>query len=232
MDKTKLIALSILVMLFCIVFSGCLEDSKSNEDKTPVATKGENLLIDPGFEDIYSIPFLIWNMAGFTTYNIGTIYNNNNEIIGAKIENTTLRFHNEINYNGSYSAYIHGVDLYSGDVITNWNQKINDSDVIPHGKDIELSCMIRTRDAGEVILLIQCLSEDIMSTDYLLKDLQISRSYENITGTNGWKEYTIKLSKVPDETKAIYVRLGLKGTGEVWFDDAQLYTVTVKSPLP
>jgi len=123
------------------------------------------------------------------------------------------------------SAYIHGIDIYNDSVISNWNQAINDTNIIPYGKDLILSCWIKTVDAEDVIMMIQCWDSTEIKPDNLIK-YQSSKSYGAINGTIIWEKYSIKLVDVPEKTKAITVRLGLTGTGEVWFDDAELFVVS------
>jgi len=227
MKKVKIISLSIFILLASISLVGCTEEKKTEDtNTTPQPTIGKNLLSDSGFEDI-STGF--WDIAGYITTNITQIYGVDDRgddiLLGFKIENNTLRYHNQIKYNGSMSAYIQGLDEFDFSVLNNWYQIINDPSVIPYGKDLVLSCWIKTKDAEEVILMVQCWDDENLTLNNLLS-YQSSLSYGNITGTDIWEEYSIKLVDVPDDTKVITVRLGLIGTGEVWFDDAQLYTVS------
>jgi hypothetical protein len=197
-----------------------IPQTKNND--TP-QTIGKNLLLDPGFENISSLSPGKWGMAGYTTTNITAIMYNE-ELYGFKIENNTLSYHNEIKYNGSMSAYIKGVDVFNITVVSNWNQYINDTDIIPYGEDLILSCWIRTENADDVIMMIQCWNSEELLLDNLIKD-QTSKSYGNINGTDIWKKYSIKLVNIPFKTKTISIRLGLIGTGEVWFDDVELFSV-------
>jgi len=227
-QKNNMFIVSIVcILIIALIFSGCLEENNKEEEKNggdKTYKKGVNLLKDPGFEDIKSIVQETWGMAGYTTTNHTYIYYNN-EFQGAKIENNTFIFHNGIKYNGSMSAYIKGVDIYNESVISNWNQKIIDTSIIPYGEDLILSCWIKTVDAGDVILMIQCWNSTEINFKNLIK-YQSSTSYGKINGTIIWEKYSIKLVDVPGETKAITVRLGLTGTGEVWFDDVELYSIS------
>ena len=84
---------------------------------------------------------------------------------------------------------------------------------------------IKTFNAEEVIMMIQCWKDESLAVENLISS-QTSRSYEVINGTNSWKQYGLKLVDVPYNTKVITIRLGLIGTGEVWFDDAELYSIS------
>jgi hypothetical protein len=222
-QKIILILSIVSIMMIVLTLSGCFDEEKNIniDNNNQITTEiGPNLLFDPSFENMTSG---YWDVAGYETDNIIPVYDNNNILQGIIIENTTLRYHNDIRYNGNQSAYIVSEDEFDIVVISNWNQHIYD---IPHGKDIELSCWMKSKNAGEVITMIQCWNNYALSLNHLKKS-QTSRSYyDKINGTNNWDKYTIKLVDVPYDTKVITVRLGLIGTGEVWFDDAELYTVS------
>ena len=221
----SIVIIAIIAGILFIYFSpGILQSEKEKTNDTPQTVRGENLLLDAGFENITSLASGRWGIAGYTTTNITAIIYNE-ELYGFKIENNTLKYHNEIKYNGSMSAYIQGIDVFNITVISNWNQNINDTNLIPYGKDIELSCWIKTIEAEEAILMIQCWDKEDFSIDNLIAS-QSSKSYDVINGTNSWEKYSIKLVHVPSNTKVITVRLGLIGTGEIWFDDVELVIVS------
>lgn len=44
-----------------------------------------------------------------------------------------------------------------------------------------------------------------------------------VTGTNDWKKYSIELDYPEEEAKMIYVAGILSGSGEIWFDDFQVF---------
>jgi len=206
-------------LIFVYTTRNAIEISDNNfEYKQTI--NGDNMLFDPGFENIYSGH---WDIAGYVTKNIIPIVSNN-AIYGFKIENSTLKYHNEIKYDGNMSAYINAVDVYDFDVLHNWYQKINDTKLIPFGKNIKLSCWIKTKDASDVILMIQCWDNENLAIENMIKSQTSKSYYESINGTNNWQQYSIKLVDVPSNTKVITARLGIIGTGEVWFDDAELYT--------
>src|SRR4030066_935180 len=95
------------------------------------------------------------------------------------------------------SAYIHAVDIYDFDVLHNWYQKINDTKLIPVGKNIKLSCWIKTKDASDVILMIQCWKNEDLSIESMVKSQTSKSYYESISGTSNWQQYSIELVNVP-----------------------------------
>ena len=129
-------------------------------------------------------------------------------------ENLTLSWDDEIAYQGNRSVCINNSHVYNYTVINNWAQNIYE---IPQGRALELSCYIKTQDAEHVEIMIQCWDENWNYLEY-----GSTSTPEILNGTNDWKIYKTSISSVPYQTKIITVRLGLIGTGKVWFDDAEL----------
>ena len=210
----------ILAGVYFVDLSPDIQQSKREKtNNTPQTIKKENLLLDPGFENISQGN---WDVAGYITHKIIPIYNNN-VLQGFIIENTTIRYHHEVKYDGGMSGYIYGNDSYNFSVYHNWYQKINATELVR--ENIELSCYIKTRDADDVVLMIQCWSSENLSLDNMIKAQTSKSYYDGINGTNNWEKYSVKLINIPKETKVITVRLGLMGLGEVWFDNAELRTL-------
>ena len=221
--KKNIIIICVVLSIISISLSGCInQDDKYKKNKINNPVIGENILKDPGFENISSG---YWDVAGYITTNITPI-THNGELYGFKIENNTLKYNNQIKYNGETSIYIEGVDVFDITVFNNWYQLINDTDLIPHGENIELSCWIKTKNAEDVLLMIQCWDSEDLSLDNMIKSQTSKSYYESINGTISWQKYSFKLIEVPSDTKVITARFGLIGTGEVWFDDVDLHTIS------
>jgi len=221
--KKNIIIICVVLSIISISLSGCInQDDKYKKNKINNPVIGENILKDPGFENISSG---YWDVAGYITTNITPI-THNGELYGFKIENNTLKYNNQIKYNGETSIYIEGVDVFDITVFNNWYQLINDTDLIPHGENIELSCWIKTKNAEDVLLMIQCWDSEELSLDNMIKSQTSKSYYESINGTISWQKYSFKLIEVPSDTKVITARFGLIGTGEVWFDDVDLHTIS------
>ena len=90
---------------------------------------------------------------------------------------------------------------------------------VPASQDIELSGWIKTIDAENVLMIIQCLYENGNMVGY-----RSTQQTTNIPGTADWQLYNVSIN-VPNETDKIIVMLVLEGTGQVWFDDVQLVVV-------
>lgn len=159
---------------------------------TPVIT-GENMLKNSGFENETSGSPLHWNKAWIPN------------------ENLIMYLDDEIRYNGSKSISIKNTHVYDEIVYNNWRQSVEQ---IPKGQTLTLSCWIKTTDAEDVDLFIQLIDNDN-------KMIDVGATQSTITGTTDWQMYTASIM-VSDETEKINVRLGLTGTGQVWFDDVKL----------
>ena len=190
--------------MISLILSGCFEETKPEEkkEKTLKLIIGNNLLKNPGFENISTSGILNeWIFQGVTA------------------ENLTFHYDNETKYNGNRSVYINNTHFYENITMNNWVQHIND---IPHGKDIALTCWVKAIEAYDAALMLQCWNESWVYAN------ESSEKIGHIIGTNDWEKFYINLSNVPSNTKYITVRLGLKGIGQVWFDDAKLFTIEYK----
>jgi len=96
-----------------------------------------------------------------------------------------------------------------------WWQSITTG--LPLGKRVSLSAYVKTRDVRDgAFLSIRC--DDRYGQPIAF---ETTRGRYPIEGTAEWRDYTIQLT-VPPITAAIFVFLGLRGEGRVWFDDVRL----------
>ena len=129
------------------------------------------------------------------------------------VDNLTMSWDNEIKYNGSRSVYINNTHIYDKTVCNNWAQTINK---VPKERTVELSGWIKTTNAENVVMVIQCWN--ILGGMVAFGTTQTATE---INGTNDWQMYNA-LVYVPNDTSNIVVRLTLTGIGQVWFDDVRL----------
>ena len=176
------IVIGTVVLLLVVGLSGCVE-------------KGENILLNSGFEEGNNGEPLYWIQAT------------------VPVDNLTMLWDNNVLYNGSRSAGIKNIYNYPNATCNNWAQQTNK---VPIGKTLELSGWIKTIDSEDVVMVIQCLDKYGNYTGF-----GTTEATNEITGTNDWNVYTATVF-VPMDTKRIVVRLFLCGTGEAWFDDVKL----------
>jgi C-terminal processing protease CtpA/Prc len=83
------------------------------------------------------------------------------------------------------------------------------------GETVELRGFLRTEDVSDFAGL--WLREDGTTPNLALDNMQD----QQLKGTTGWKEYSIKLHLLPEATRLFFGVL-LAGTGKAWADDLQL----------
>ena len=86
------------------------------------------------------------------------------------------------------------------------------------GETVELRGFLRTEDVSDFAGL--WLREDGTTPNLALDNMQD----QQLKGTTGWKEYSIKLHLLPEATRLFFGVL-LVGTGKAWADDLQLLVV-------
>ena len=180
--KKHLILIGIIFVLLIVGFSGCID-------------KGENILLNSGFEEGKNDELLYWFQAIIPD------------------DNLTMLWDKTVFYNGSYSVGINNTHIYDNDTCNNWAQEI---DEVPIGRIIELSGWVKTIESEDVAMVIQCWDDENNIVGFGTTEVS-----NNINGTNDWNEYNASVF-VPIKTKKIIVRLALCDTGEVWFDDVKL----------
>lgn len=198
-EKIKKASLVLIVIAFILGFTlGYIANYNKETTAIQQFESGENILLNSGFEIKIDDDPAYWYKA--------MIY----------ADNLSMILDDSIYYNGSQSASISNTHVYDVNVSNNWAQTIK---VVPVDRVIELSGLIKTIDAENVVMVIQCWDDDNNMAGFATTQTQ-----NNINGTNDWKMYNTSVL-VPSNTENIIVRLALTGTGQVWFDDVTLVVV-------
>ncbi len=176
---------------FTIVLTKAIdEDANTFEFET-----GDNILQNSGFEEGLGDEPEYWSKA----------------VIPA--EKLKMSWDNETKYSRNKSVSINNSHIYDDQVSNNWFQRIQN---IPVGRTVELSGWVKTINAENVVMVIQCLDKE-----YNFLGFGTTQTKNNITGTKDWQMYNASVY-IPDETDKLSVALALTGTGQVWFDDVKL----------
>lgn len=165
----------------------------------------ENLLINPGFEssDSEGMP-RPWSLFVMPK-----------EGAAGRLDSAAIR--------GKSSVMLHTTEAYETEPANNWSQVIITDAA---SKDIRLTGYIRTENATEAALWLQCFSK----SPARVIAAQTSSLRTPLQGTNDWTPVEVKL-KAPKETDFLVVRCVLKGKGTAWFDSIQL-RFGDKAPVP
>jgi len=101
-----------------------------------------------------------------------------------------------------------------------WGQFIN-SGIIPN-QDITLTVKIKAEDLEGLGVAIAILA--IKTPQYEGLKFVSTEGTIDIKGTFDWKEYSLVMNSVPDQTNALFVYLIYlpQTTGKIYFDDAEL----------
>lgn len=169
----------------------------------PVFSETDNLLVNPGFEELGGDMPLRWDH--FVLPQDGAY---------AKIDTDAL--------SGEYAIMLHTPLPYEREPMNNWSQNIF-ADL--GGKTLRLTGHIRTRDAREASLWVQCWEK---RPRRLLKRVTTSTEAP-MYGTRAWEEVDVEFT-VPAGTDFITVRCVLLGTGTAWFDDLRLGDPGIDEP--
>ena len=190
----------------------------------------ENLLQNPGFETGGLLAPAGWDttLAGLPT--------------------VLFYWDPEVHHSGSRSAAI----VNAGDIMPiwhNWNQLLLHAGRL-QGRDLELSVWVKSAQmGGRGYVMLQCYRDTVtlyakdqgLTRDrarylmgfHLADDPQIelgwARKYFS-TDLDDWTEMKVRCY-VPPSTDLVAVRFGIYGSGQVWFDDAQL-TAEPARPVP
>ena len=134
---------------------------------------------------------------------------------GGRVDSAAVR--------GQSSVMLRTLEAYATEPANNWSQVIITDAAL---KDIRLTGQIRTENATEAALWLQCFSMNparvIAATTSSLR--------MPVRGTNDWTSVELKL-KAPKETSFLVVRCVLKGTGTAWFDTIEL-RLGEQEPVP
>ncbi|GMV92687.1 MAG: hypothetical protein AMXMBFR82_24650 [Candidatus Hydrogenedentota bacterium] len=117
-------------------------------------------------------------------------------------------------HEGQWSVRLHNALPYAEEPANNWSQNV----LADLSEDtVVLSGWIKTEEAGEAALWIQCFRKD--PWEVLLQES--TGDTDSLSGSQPWTEVTVE-ADVPEGTDFIVVRCVLKGTGTAWFDDVSL----------
>ncbi len=167
--------------------------------------RAENLLTNPSFEHTDSEgmprPWSLFIMP--------------KEGAAGQIDSAALR--------GESSVMLRTTESYETEPANNWSQVII-ADAA--SKDIRLTGYIRTDNATEAALWLQCFS----ASPARVIAAQTSSLRTPVHGTNDWTPVEVKL-KAPKETDFLVVRCVLKGKGTAWFDSIELRFAD-EAPVP
>lgn len=111
---------------------------------------------------------------------------------------------------GSRSVRLHIPKPYPADPANNWSQNI----LKPlGGKSIDVAGQIRTENAGQAGILVQCWQQSPW------RMLKSAYSYDEqpVDGTQDWTPVAFTVD-VPKDTSFVTVRCLLRGEGTAWFD--------------
>ncbi len=161
----------------------------------PVFSEGAGLVVNPGFEELSGDLPVRWKV--FVMPREGVV---------GKLDRTAL--------SGQYAIMLHTPLPYDKEPTNNWSQNII-ADL--GGKKLRLSGHIKTREATEAAIWVQCWRKRPLR---LLKLVNTSADAP-MYGTREWEEVTKEFT-VPDNTDFLTVRCVLLGTGTAWFDDVDL----------
>ena len=117
-------------------------------------------------------------------------------------------------HGGQYSAMLHTVRPYKEEPFNNWSQSVLRNVA---GKTLELRGFVRTKDATEAAIWVQCWQGGPARV------LHVASTALNtpVTGTKEWTAVRT-LVEAPLATDFIMVRCVLRGMGTAWFDDVTL----------
>ncbi len=115
---------------------------------------------------------------------------------------------------GESSIMLHTPEPYATEPANNWSQVIVTDAA---SKDILLRGHIRTEEATEAALWLQCFSKNPAR----VVAAQTSSLHDPVFGTMDWTRVELRLT-APKQTDFLVVRCVLKGAGTAWFDAIEL----------
>lgn len=115
---------------------------------------------------------------------------------------------------GDSSIMLHTPEPYDTEPANNWSQVII---INAASKNIRLTGYIRSEEATEAALWLQCFSRNPAR----VIAAQTSSVHTPIFGTMDWTPVEVRLA-APKQTDFLVVRCVLKGTGTAWFDTIEL----------
>ena len=121
---------------------------------------------------------------------------------------------NEVAHAGERSLTLYNPRRYEEEPANNWSQNILEDLA---GETLHLSGYIRTEDATEAAIWVQCIRNRPWG---VLRTISTS-DRRMVRGTRDWTNVEATF-EVPSDTDFIVVRCVLKGEGRAWFDNIQL----------
>lgn len=172
----------------------------------PVVAQEENLLSNPGFEEVRGTMPARW------------------EVFVQPAEGATARLVSDA-HSGEYAVQLQTATPYAEDPANNWSQNLLGE---YGGKRMRLSGYIKVEAADEAALWAQCWRKEPWGVVHVASTSTRAPVY----GTKDWDETFVEFD-VPPNTDYITVRCVLKGVGTAWFDDVSLVEIGhAKTPAP
>lgn len=156
----------------------------------------ENLLANTGFEQLRGGMPAHWNL------------------FVAPMEGAHGKLATSPVHQGRYAAMLHNPRPYEQEPLNNWSQSVVED---LGGRTVTLSGAIRTRDATEAALWIQCWTR----TPARVVKFASTGADNPRYGTTPWTRVSTTVD-VPEGTDFLMVRCVLKGHGTAWFDSVTL----------
>ncbi|HPG69953.1 MAG TPA: cell division protein ZapB [Candidatus Hydrogenedentes bacterium] len=119
-------------------------------------------------------------------------------------------------HSGEWAAVLHTPQPYERDPANNWSQSVSRP---LSGKRLVLSGFVKTREATEAALWLQCWRKPSTLVDFVT-----SSTSGPVSGTQDWRDVSASM-KIPEGTDFVVVRCVLLGCGTAWFDDMALSEV-------
>lgn len=176
-----------------------------------VAVGGEELLVNPSFENVDGGKAVGWNL--FVQPEPGA---------EGRVDDTRA-------FDGTFSVMLRNPDTYKSDPANNWSQNV----LAPlKGKKLAVGGHIKTENAGGAAVWLQCWQRD----PWRLVHVESTADLTPVTGTKDWTPVVMEVT-VPEETDFIVLRCVLKGAGAAWFDgmtvrDAEAFQQLPAAPTP
>jgi hypothetical protein len=159
----------------------------------------ENLLANPGFEQLRGDMPARWNL--FVEPMEGAY---------GKLDAATV-------HEGRFSAMLHNPRAYEREPVNNWSQSIIEE---LGGRTVRVTGAIRTRDATEAALWLQCWTR----RPARVVRFATTGADQPRSGTTPWTRVSMDV-EIPEGTDFLMLRCILKGHGTAWFD-----SVAVEGP--
>ncbi|MCL4216144.1 MAG: hypothetical protein KJ052_03950 [Candidatus Hydrogenedentes bacterium] len=155
-----------------------------------------NLLLNPSFEELHESAPVSWH------------------VFVAPMEGAYGRVDTETAADGDHSVKLYIPEPYESEPINNWSQNILADTA---GKTLRVRGAIKTRDAVEAELWLQCCRKN----PYTILQTNRTGADTPLYGTQDWTSVEMDVD-VPKGTEFIVLRCVLKGRGAAWFDSMEV----------